>query len=592
MTILTGYTNKQWLQRTVDERTCSALSATLNPTIKSPNVIARLLTNRGINSAHQADIFLCPTLKETMPNPFVLKDMDKAVKRIQQALISGEKIAIFGDYDVDGATSSAILKLFFLSLKTDTTVYIPDRIQEGYGPNVHALEKLAQQGCTLIITVDCGTTSFIPLEAAKNLSLDVIVIDHHKAEAKLPYAAALINPCRLDDPTPELQNLAAVGLCFLVIIALNKTLRDDGYYKQHKLEEPDLHLWLDIVALGTVADVVKLQGLNRTFVAQGLKILRKRVHTGLSTLCDVAGITQPPDAYHLGFILGPRINAGGRVGQAKLGTQLLTTQSFEEAETLAQKLNIYNKERQNIEAQVLEEAIHIVDHEGLVDNHCLIVGGKNWHPGVIGIVASRLKEKYQRPCAVVSYDDYGLGKASGRSIEGVDFGKLIHQAKHEGLLEQGGGHAMAVGFSFQKDKLVSLTNFFNTHMAPMVESSDLIYKYDMDLSIDGATFELIDNLEHLAPFGMGNPTPKFRFPRTRLNFSGIVGEQHIKCRFAKMEGGYVDAIAFRCVGTPLGNALLNSINKEIDVIGTLRKDSWMGKETVKLHIDDVIVPKK
>jgi len=578
-----GVSERKWQLREQEDRLSVFLATQLN----LPSTIAQLLTSRKIKDVEEAQQFLSPSLRKSMQDPFTLKDMDKAVHLIVKALRMKKRIAVFGDYDVDGATSTALLKRFFRCIGEDVTIYIPDRKKEGYGPNIEAFKSLAQQGHSVLITVDCGTTAFDVFEAARNMGMQFIVVDHHKAEAKLPNVDAIVNPCRLDFPTPELQNLAAVGLSFMLVVALNKVLKEQGFYKEKS--SPDLRLLLDIVALGTVADVVKLEGLNRVFVSQGLKVLHKRLNVGLNSLCDVSGIDQPPDAYHLGFVLGPRINAGGRVGKADFGTKLLSTQDVKEAQEIASELNKYNQERQEIEAQVLDEAIKQVEDKQLYRNSCIVVGSKGWHPGVIGIVSSRLKEKYQKPAAVISYDDKNIGKASGRSVEGIDFGSLIHKACHEDILINGGGHSMAVGFSLDKEKQEKLSHFLEEHLQKKVEENELIHKYDLELSLDGINLDLLDNIERLSPFGMGNPIPKFRFRQARLGFADVVGKNHIRCRFNKNEKGYIEAIAFRCVDTPLGELLLSSKNNPIDIIGTLRKETWMGREKVKIFLEDIII---
>lgn len=577
-----GVSERKWQQRSQEDRLASFLSAQLNV----PITIAQLLAGRNINSVEEAQQFLMPSLQKSMIDPFILKDMDKAIHIAVDAIEKKKRIAIFGDYDVDGATSTSLLKKFFNAIGQKVTVYIPDRIEEGYGPNIKAIQSLVDQGHSVLITVDCGTTAFDVFEFTKSMELEVIVLDHHKAEAKLPSVDALVNPCRLDVPTPELQNLAAVGISFMFIVALNKILREKGFYKKNPA--PDLRLLLDIVALGTVADVVKLTGLNRVFVAQGLKVLRKRLNTGLNALCDIAGIDQPPDSYHLGFVLGPRINAGGRVGKADFGTKLLATQDTQEAREIAMQLNSYNQERQEIEAAVLEAAVQQVEDNKLYLNSCIVVGGQEWHAGVIGIVSSRLKEKYQKPVAVIAYDNNGMGKASGRSIEGVDFGSLIHQALHKNFLINGGGHAMAVGFSIEKKQQEIFYQFLEAHMKKACGENGLIYKYDLELSLDGITLDFVNSIEQLAPFGMGNPMPKFRFRQAHLSFASIVGKDHVRCRFTKNEKGYIDAIAFRCADSPLGKRLLCSQNKAIDIIGTVRKETWMGSEKTKIFLEDII----
>ena len=577
-----GCSGKMWVAKPTDDRVEHLLGMELDV----PHVVRQLLVQRGMTTAAAAQAFLNPTLRETLPNPSILAGMDTAVDRIVAALESGEKIAIFGDYDVDGATSTALLRRYFEMLGTAVTVYIPDRHTEGYGPSIPAFEHLAREGHTLLITVDCGTTAFAPFERAHELGLDCIIVDHHKAEARLPAVVALVNPCRLDAPTPELQHLAAVGLAFMLTVALQARLRSLG---RLPTPEPDLRTLLDIVAVGTVADVVKLVGVNRTFVTQGLRVLHKRLNVGLTALCDVAQIAKAPDAYHLGFVLGPRINAGGRVGQADLGTRLLSTHDPAEAARLAHDLNLYNQERQAIEAEVLSQAIQQVESQHLHQHPFLLVGDAGWHQGVIGIVASRLKERYQKPTAVISYDDAQKGKASGRSVDGVDLGSLIHKAKHQGLLEQGGGHAMAVGFALHQAQHSALQAFLNESVAPLLEARPVQHSYDLTVALDALTVELATVLEQLGPFGMGNPTPKFRVANAAVDYVQQVGKDHLKCRLMTTSGERVEAMAFRALGTPLGDRLLGAKGQVVDLIGTLRKDTWLGREKATLLVDDVVM---
>lgn len=577
-------TGKRWLLKTADERQALALSQRL----RLDEVLGRVLAGRGVE-LDDAAAFLDPKLKTDMPDPLHLKDMDKAATRIADAVTRGEQIAIFGDYDVDGATSSAMLKRFLETCGAKVRVYIPDRLEEGYGPNAPALLKLQQEGAGLVVTVDCGQVSFEPLAQAADAGLDVIVVDHHVGEATLPKAFAVVNPNRLDDTSPHGQ-LAAVGVAFLVAVAVNAKLRAAEYFKDRKA--PDLMGLLDIVALGTVCDVVPLTGVNRALVAQGLKVMGQRQNIGLRALADVSGIKEAPAAYHLGFVLGPRINAGGRVGQSDLGTRLLTTHNEGEALGLAERLNALNGERQDIEAAVLDEATLQVEAK-LAGNEAgpiVIAAGEGWHPGVIGIVASRLKERYNRPACVVSLmGDHGT--ASGRSVTGADLGSAIISARQAGLLVKGGGHAMAAGFTVEREKLAELEAFLAERMvADLGENPPPPGLYiDGIVGVEGANFRLVKTLERLAPFGVGNPEPRFCIKAARIVKADPVGadQSHLRLILSG-EGGHgkLTAIAFRAFDSELGPTLVKHGGQPFDLVGRLKMNVWNGYESVQLQVDD------
>ncbi len=413
---------------------------------------------RGI-TLETVDDFLTPTLRGLMPNPSTLTDMDKAAARLVRAVVGDESVAVFGDYDVDGATSAALLYRYLSAVSKPPRLYIPDRITEGYGPNAPALLRLHQEGARLVVTVDCGATAYQPLAAAAAAGLDVIVLDHHATEAELPQATAVVNPNRIDDRSGQ-GTLCAAGVTFLTVVALNRALRQAGWFRERP--EPDLLGWLDLVALGTVCDVVPLIGLNRAFVAQGLKVMARRANVGLTALSDVAGLNTPPEAYHAGFVLGPRVNAGGRVGTADLGTRLLTTENPSEAQGLARRLDDLNSERRQIEVTVLDAALAQIGDGDPGD--VVFVAGTDWHAGVIGIVASRLMERYRRPACVVSLTD-GVGKGSGRSVRGVDLGAAVIAARQAGLLVSGGGHRMAAGFTVTSERIGDLRTFLRRRVA-------------------------------------------------------------------------------------------------------------------------------
>ena len=572
-------TGKRWLERPGDSRHALAISQQF----QLPEIIGRFLDTRGI-TADQVDAFLDPKLTSSLPDPAHLLDMDAGVARLIQALQGQEKIAVFGDYDVDGATSSALLARYFKAVGADYQIYIPDRITEGYGPNILALEKLIKDGTKVVITVDCGTTAYEPLAFAKEKALDVIVVDHHVAEAGLPEAIAVINPNRMDEASEHGQ-LAAVGVTFLLAVALNRGLREAGYFKDW--QEPDLMQWLDIVALGTVADMVALTGVNRALVVQGLKVMLRRKNAGLSALADVALIDEAPSTYHLGFLLGPRINAGGRVGESYLGAQLLATESAEEAFEIAQKLDAYNTERREIENQVLQEALEKAEQQKA--GSVVYIAGEGWHPGVIGIVASRLKERYGLPSCVLTIED-GKATGSGRSITGVDLGACVIAARQAGIITDGGGHKMAAGFSLDHDRLDDFNAFLSERISKQIEEEGIVPTINIDgaVSVEGATMELVEVLQKLAPFGTGNAEPRFAFSNVRIAKSDVVGVNHVRCFLTGLDSKkQLAAIAFNCVDTELGQALLRHKGLPLHIVGRLRENIWQGRSSVQLLIDDV-----
>lgn len=552
-----------------------------------PEVIARILVARGIGSDFIED-FLNPTLKKLLPNPLHLKDMDKAIALVHQTLVQGKKIAVLGDYDVDGATSSALLTRFFRGLGQNIRVYIPDRIDEGYGPNPQAMQTLKDEGHSLVITVDCGTTSFEALSHARDIGLDIIVLDHHIGEPSLPPCAALVNPNRLDETSPY-KDLAAVGVSFLFCVALHKYLKDQAFPIPQG-EALDLLSLLDLVAIGTVCDVMPLRGLNRAFVQQGLKIMKKRQNVGVRTLMDCSGLNEAPNVYHLGFVIGPRINAGGRVGKADYGSRLLRSDDEVESMNLAQALTNYNLERQEIERGVLEDALHQALSQE--EKSVIVVSGQTWHPGVIGIVASRLKERFNRPACVISFDESGMGKASARSVSGFDFGSLIHAAKQQGILLGGGGHAMAGGFSIEAGRLEEFQSFACQTLERL--NLDLTPRLTIDgsLSVEAASFEFVDILEQLAPYGQGNPTPRFMFENVSILKPEVFGTGHIRCILSSLGGKSIQALAFRSVDTALGEAILGAKGKLVNVVGTIKSDTWQGRRKISFFLDDLGLPEQ
>lgn len=569
---------KRWLLRPYEESQVLTFMQKLN---LSPT-LARFLSMRRIG-LEAASLFLQPSLRHHLPDPLLLKDMDKAIARLAQAITTHEKILVWGDYDVDGATSSALLYRFFKALNIPISIYIPDRVKEGYGPNIQGIEKFKAQGYRVMITVDCGTTSFEALEAAHGM--DVIILDHHAAEARLPNVYAIVNPNRLDEKeevTQMLGHLAAVGISFLFVVALNRALRQAGFYKD--IKEPNLLELLDLVALGTVCDVMPLTGLNRTFVTQGLKVMAGRKNIGLRALSDRAGMDESPTPYHLGFILGPRINAGGRVGESFLGARLLSTDHGEEAFNIAQQLDQYNQERRILEIEALDQALLQVEP----DCPSILVDHAHWHEGVIGIVAGRLKEKFHKPTAVIAWNQEGIGKASARSIPGFDFGRFIHKAHHLGFVLGGGGHAMAAGFSLTKEQLPMLKNFLSDELKRLSNEVDLrpILLCDGYFDLRSITMELMEEIKSLSPFGMGNPNPKFIFTDVMVQSYQLIKDQHLRCRFSQGDGIVLEGMGFHLKDTPLGRVLMDGSQRPLDLIASPKVDTWGGKTKITLMIED------
>ena len=562
-----------------------------------PEILGRILAARGVG-LDEVEVVLDPTIKALMPDPSTLQDMDAAAARLADAVVKKQRVAIFGDYDVDGACSSALMQRFLEHHGVPTRIYIPDRIFEGYGPNPAAIEQLVTDGARLIVTVDCGTTSFAPLQVARDRGADVVVIDHHQADEALPPATAVVNPNR-QDCLSGLGHLCAAGVVFMVLVATQRALRDRGHYTGATVPVSLLDL-LDLVALATVADVVPLQGLNRAFVTQGLKVMRQRRNTGLKALFDVAGLDAAPRPYHLGFILGPRINAGGRIGDAALGARLLASEDATEAAKIAALLDKLNRERKEIETQMLEEAV--AEAERLFDADpelpVLVLGSPRWHKGVVGLVASRLTERFRRPSCVISWEEEkgseGQGTGSLRSIAGVDIGAAVRSAMAAGLLVKGGGHAMAAGLTVTRDSFERLTSYLHERLRTQAAS----VRQSAALDIDGALMPaaaneaLIELLERAGPYGQGNPQPRFAFPSHRVRFAKVVGEAHVRCLLEAADGSRLDAIAFRAAGQPLGELLLSAGGMPLHVSGQLRKDTWGGKNRIELQIDDAADPRR
>jgi single-stranded-DNA-specific exonuclease len=579
-------TGRAWRDR-LDERG-AARALAIAQRHELPELLARILAGRGVE-VDQVASFLDPTVRELMPDPTVLAGMGAAVARLADAVERGESIAIFGDYDVDGATSAATLARFLRQCGSDPIIHIPDRLFEGYGPNVEAIRALAGRGARLLVTVDCGTTSDEPLAEAGRLGLETIVIDHHLADESLPPAVAVVNPNRLDDLS-GLGHLAAVGLVFMTIVALNRELRARSFWSSQRAE-PDLLGMLDLVALGTVADVVPLKGLNRAFVAKGLLALRRRDNPGLTALMDVARIGGPPEPWHLGFLLGPRINAGGRIGRATLGVDLLLQQDPTEAARLAAELDRLNRERQQVEVTTLAQAeAEAMAGLGVAETGAVVVtAGAGWHAGVVGLVAARLKERFGRPAFAIALEPGGTGTGSGRSIAGVDLGRAVRQAVHEGLLIKGGGHAMAAGITIRLEQLAAFRAYLEHTLGAAVADARLADGLAIDgaLTAGAATVGVVKMLARAGPFGAGNPDPVVALPGHALVYAEEVGQSHIRVRLKAGDGATLNAIAFRAVGQRLGTALTRLRGSAVHVAGSLTVDRWQGNERVQLRLIDV-----
>ena len=618
-------TGKFWYQRGVSpdtnlDATKSAeridrMGLALAQSYNLPDIIGRLLALRGID-LDGAEGFLAPSLRRDLPDPSQFLDLDRAADRLAEAIMQDEAIALLGDYDVDGGTSSALLVLYGRSLNRTISVSIPDRLTEGYGPNHARIDQIAQAGAKILLMLDCGTTAHEQVAYANQLGLTVIICDHHISETALPPAFAVINPNRLDQPK-GFGDLAAVAVSFMLLVGLNRALRQRGFFAGD-IKEPDLRQFLDLVALGTVCDVMKLRGLNRTLVAQGLKILQQRQNVGLRHLIDRAAIKDRPGAYHLGYILGPRLNAGGRVGQCDLAVKLLTAENESAAAALAENLTLLNQERQAIEAELLAEALHLCA-ERAVTPPLILIWGENWHAGVIGIVAARLKEQFNCPCLVAAVDAQGNVKGSGRSVPGFDLGSAIVAARQAGLLSSGGGHVMAAGFAGRAENLPGLQKFLTDRINRQLGegardaatySDDAAFAslnenlgdgailrqnlrpklaVDLALHLGAATGDLVENLTRLQPFGTGNSEPRFVFPQVTVKKAMIVGEHHVKLSLSAQTGAAkpMNAIAFRVVGTELGQILMQGHQgAPLHIAGKLRLDPWQGGDKIQLIIDD------
>ena len=552
-------------------------------------IIAKLLVLRNINT-EDINSFLNPSIKNFLPNPENLQDMKKTSIRMIEAIEKNEKVGVFGDYDVDGASSTALLGKYFDELNLKYDFYIPDRKTEGYGPSIKGFKELIDKNVKIIFTVDCGTLSYEAIDYAKNQKIDVIVLDHHQSEIKLPNAFSVVNPNRLDD-TSNLKYLCAAGVTFMFLVSINKHLRSIDWFNKNSIKEPNLINYLDLVSLGTVCDVVPLIGLNRAIVKQGLKILKFKKNLGIKTLLDICKIETNPSIYHLGYILGPRINAGGRVGKCSHGANLLLNSNPKEVFKLASELDLYNKERQMIEKDLIEKILKNVANK--VNDPILILKGENWHEGVIGIVAARLTDKFNKPAIVISFKDK-IGKASARSVFGFDIGSAIISASQKKILIKGGGHKMAGGFTIDISNLEKFKEFMFNKFSKINDIMPKEKKLYLDCKIapSAINLEFYEKVNSLSPFGSGNPEPKFIMENLRLLNSKIVGEKHIKSVLIGPEGTSIKTIAFNATDNELGVYLSKKKQNTFNIAGKLSLNEWRGQKNVEFIIDDISVNKK
>ena len=576
----------RWIDRLGVEFEQTAIALAQEQNI--PDILARVLAGRGCVLESITD-HLDPTIKALMPDPSTLQGMDAAAQCLSDAIRDKRPMAIFGDYDVDGAASVALLRRFLSAHGHDARFYIPDRTLEGYGPSITAFDELIADGASLIITVDCGTMAYEPIAHARGKGVDVIVLDHHQADENLPDALAIVNPNRLDDISGQ-GHLAAAGVVYLCLVATARKLRQEKWYSD-KLSPPDLLRLLDLVALATVCDVVPLTGLNRAFVAKGLQVMRQRNNTGLRMLADSARLKSAPTTYHLGYVLGPRLNAGGRIGRSDLATQLLSSEDEVQAAEIADTLEQLNSDRKSMQHALQEEALSQADATMQANPGAAIViaQGEGWHKGLIGLIAARLTERFSRPSLVVSWDTRAVGSGSARSIRGADIGAAIRAAADAILLQRGGGHAMAAGFTLTRDMADEFFSFVEDQLSSQVAGA----RDEASLKIDGAlmassvTLDLMTTLERAGPFGAGNPQPRFAFAAHRCKFAKIVGERHVRCSLTSSDGRRIDAIAFNAADSEIGRVLLESSGLPVHVAGQLRRSDWGGREKIELHIEDV-----
>jgi single-stranded-DNA-specific exonuclease len=577
---------QRWVARLDDQRLAHAI-AEKN---ELPEILGRVMAARNV-ALEEVEAYLNPTLRSLMPQPAAMLDMEKGANRIAEAITQRQPIGVISDYDVDGVTSAAIILRFLRAVGHDAQVYIPDRVTEGYGPSEIAVTALKEQGIDVLLTLDCGVLSHDPLAHAAELGLTTIIVDHHQAGVELPRAYAVINPNRQDDVS-GLGHLCAAGVVMILIAAVNRTLRNSNYYTDDQ-PEPNMLQWLELVALATICDVVPLKGLNRAYVTQGLKIMARRENSGIAALADVGGLKKRPDAYALGFILGPRINAAGRVGHADEALALLITDDKGEAHALARSLDDMNRKRQAIELRVVDEAYAQADAAMGEEKKpsIIVVAADGWHPGVVGLAASRLKDRFGIPSLVLAVNSKtGFATGSGRSITGVDLGKAVRMAMEAGHVTKGGGHAMAAGLTLQIENLAALRQFLDESLSSEVSAlREPFLSVDGALTATGATLDLIELLEQAGPYGSGNPAPVFVFPSHRVTYADRVGNDHIRCTLVASDGTKLKAIAFRALGTELGELLLSERNHPIHVAGKLVVDEWGAKRVPSLQIEDAAV---
>ncbi len=576
-------TGRRWQARLNNTRLAQAIAQTHD----LPEILGRVLAGRGVG-VDEAEAFLSPTLRTLMPRPDSFRDMETGAARLARAIVSGEAIGIISDYDVDGVSSAALMLRFLRAVGSDARVHIPDRLTEGYGPSQKAVDELKGQGASLLVTLDCGVLSHDPLAHAARLGLETIIVDHHQAAADLPRAEAVINPNRQDDVSGQ-GHLCAAGVTFILLAATARALRSLGHFSDSR-PEPNLLHGLDLVALATVCDVVPLRGLNRAYVTQGLKVMAQRQTIGLAALADGARLRRAPDVYALGFVLGPRLNAAGRIGHAGEALELLTTHDKGRAAQLAQALEAQNRERQEVELRVVDQAVAQAEANlgRTASLPSLVVAARGWHPGVVGLAAARLKERYQVPSFVLAVDpEKGTATGSGRSVAGVDLGRAVRAALEQGLIVKGGGHAMAAGLTVETERLADLRAFLEQELgAELSAAAARSFAVDGALTASGATLDLLELLDQAGPYGAGHPAPVFVFPAHRVVYADPAGSDHIRCTLAAADGARLKAIAFRAMGTDLGEALLSERQFPLHVAGRLTLDDWNGNRAASLMIED------
>ena len=572
-----SYSGNKWSLRSNDEELISAIQKDSQISY----ITARIIAGREISLADVQD-FLNPSLRKLLPDPSSMQDMDKAAKIIFNAIKSNKKITIFADYDVDGATSAAQLVKWARNFDSELEIYVPDRIKEGYGPSIEAFDHLKKNGSDLVITVDCGAAAYSALVAAQALDLSIVVIDHHLMDADMPPAEALVNPNRIDD-TSKLNYLAAAGVTFMLLVALNREARVQNFSNI-----PDLFDYLDLTALGTICDVVPLKGLNRAIVKQGLKVFSREGNIGLKSLMFETNTNSPITPYHCGFVLGPRINAGGRIGKANIGAALLSTENHKLAIKYAQELDRVNIERRILQDKILDEAL--LKAYGInKTNSVIVVSMEGWHPGVIGIVAGRLKERFNKPVIVIGIDENGIGKGSGRSIPGIDLGNEIKKLHEKGLLISGGGHEMACGLTIESKYIKTFHEILESNLRDKINSirSKFSIKIDALLNISAVNMDLMNSINQIGPYGSGNPTPTFAFAELRVAYANRVKGGHIRCNFEDKNGQRIKGICFRAEEMGFDEILLNERNRYLHIVGTLKINTWKWHTSIDLQVIDV-----